>query len=26
MLHLEAKWPSKQNILTAATILAESGS
>ena len=26
MLHLEAKWSSKQSILTADTILAESGS
>jgi len=25
MLHLEAEWSSKQNILTADTILAESG-
>jgi len=25
MLHLEAEWPSKQNILTADTILAKSG-
>jgi len=25
MLHLEAKWPSKQNILIADTILAEPG-
>jgi len=25
MLHLEAEWPSKQNILIADTILAESG-
>jgi len=25
MLHLEAEWPSKQNVLIADTILAESG-
>jgi len=25
MLHLEAKWPSKQNILIADKVLAESG-
>jgi len=25
MLHLEAEWPSKQNILIAGTILAEPG-
>jgi len=25
MLHLEAEWPSKQNIIIAETILAESG-